>query len=149
MGMSCLVSCFPSDAMQFQEETSDAKGLLLLPWHFNLRLKSKNERTTLFLKFLFLLKKEEKKGKGRCFQGRWQVMSSFRLLLATRKHKCKPKTTPIQAEIPYQGSSFLKHQVSESPAVGLRTFAVLSLGNCEARGRSCTGIKSQQVFRGL
>lgn len=37
-----LPSCFPSDATQLQEEMSDAKGLLLLPWHFNLRLKSKN-----------------------------------------------------------------------------------------------------------
>lgn len=35
-------SCFPSDAMQFQEEMSDAKSLLLLAWHFNLHLKSKN-----------------------------------------------------------------------------------------------------------
>lgn len=57
-----LSSCFPSDAMQFQEEMNDTEGLLLA-WHFNLHV-SKELRTTLPLE-LPLKKKGKKKGGGR------------------------------------------------------------------------------------
>lgn len=63
-----LLCCFPSDAVQLQEGMSDAKGLLLLPWHFNLHLKSKNQRT---LSPPFSSKKRKKKthnGKEGVFQ---------------------------------------------------------------------------------
>lgn len=65
-----LSSCFPSEAMQFQEEVIDGKGLQLA-WHFNLCLKNKPKRLTLPTRGPFSFKKDQKKKKkeGGCFPG--------------------------------------------------------------------------------